>query len=750
MNIIKNSNELMAIMLRRKNSLFLYEPEKNICIDELDSILEFNEYKEKLQLITTLIQNINGLGYTLSNNLMIKLLNYEYDFLKEKLNWLYNQLRSLTGADKEYIPMYKNFPDEVMALSEFALYFNALVHYISEGTWYPESSPEQKTPFCENVNLTLINGCDEKDVIELMKNILASKTSISEQDKEDIITIFESFEKDLDRYVPTEIPFKENSAFVTSYFWNNYKGNENIIISILRKTLSTPTDVLRFITLLSNGDVTLSTNTRFMNFSRKERRIILGILNNMSSLEENLLKYRNKWLRIAEIIHPEDYSKHFPSIANAFKKLRENPNLIMTFNKQVEKALFKRQVSLACDLLKARPGEFARRLDYLLRESHNNEETLEILNTFKSVANNVSTTILYQLIEYFKHRNDENKIRTVMLKGNTTTPYKIEKELPSQNREVCQLLVMICENAIKANYTSRPLMGKVYLDEDLKNYTIPFSQRTASSAKNIITRGSRIKLNNDTNYIRPFIWWTNNIDDEDYDERIDVDLSCSLLDENYKVLTNCSFRELKNTKYDLYHSGDIINGGPVDGKGVAEFIDINLDILSQNNVRYVAIGVFNYSQINYINMNNCDFGFMEIETNNSGEIFEPSTVTNRMKLTANSNYCTPVVLDVKNREFVWLDMSGTCNGGYANALEENLKGTTLALYSILNSNRPNMYDLINNNISVRGIRTGNPLEADIIYTSAKNLADDLKEQGKLKENVKIITPYDIDEFYALL
>ena len=51
--------------------------------------------------------------------------------------------------------------------------------------------------------------------------------------------------------------------------------------------------------------------------------------------------------------------------------------------------------------------------------------------------------------------------------------YKIEKELPNQNGEVCQLLVMICENAIKANYTSRPLMGKVYLDEDLKNYTIP-------------------------------------------------------------------------------------------------------------------------------------------------------------------------------------------------------------------------------------------------------------------------------------
>ena len=309
MNIIKNSNELSAVLLRRKNSLFLYEPEKNICIDELDSILEFNEYKEKLQLITTLIQNINGLGYTLSNNLMIQLLNYEYDFLKEKLNWLYNQLRSLTGADKEYIPMYKNFPDDVMSLSELALYFNALVHYISEGTWYPESSPEQKTPFCENVNLTLIDGCDEKDIIKLMKNILSSKTSISGQDKEDIITIFESFEKDLDRYIPVEIPFKENSAFVTSYFWNYYKGNENIIISILRKTLRTPTDVLRFITLLSNGDVTLSTNTRFMNFSRKERRIILGVLNNMSSLEENLLKYRNKWLRVAEIIHPEDYSK---------------------------------------------------------------------------------------------------------------------------------------------------------------------------------------------------------------------------------------------------------------------------------------------------------------------------------------------------------------------------------------------------------------------------------------------------------
>ena len=427
----------------------------------------------------------------------------------------------------------------------------------------------------------------------------------------------------------------------------------------------------------------------------------------------------------------------------------------MTFNKQVEKALFKRQVSLASDLLKARPGEFARRLDYLLRESHNDEETLEILNTFKSVANNVSTTILYQLIEYFKHRNDENKIRTVMLKGNTTTPYKIEKELPNQNGEVCQLLVMICENAIKANYTSRPLMGKVYIDEDLKNYTVPFSQRNASSAKNILTRGSRIKLKENTNFIRPFIWWTNNKDDEDYNERIDVDLSCSVLNENYRILETCSFRHLKALPYGLCHSGDITNGGPVDGKGVAEFIDIDLNKLSKQGAKYVQISVFNYSQIDYCNMSNCDFGFMERENNDMGEIFEPSTVTNRIKLTSKANYSTPVILDIQKREFIWLDMSdsssGCHSGGYANALEENLKGTTLALYAILNTHRPNMYDLIAFNACVRATDiVDNPSEADIIYTADKELCQEVKNQGFLKENVKIVTPYDVDEFYALL
>ena len=48
-------------------------------------------------------------------------------------------MKEITGGNRTYLPLYKNFPQEVMSKSDSELFFNAIFHYWSNGTWEPST-----------------------------------------------------------------------------------------------------------------------------------------------------------------------------------------------------------------------------------------------------------------------------------------------------------------------------------------------------------------------------------------------------------------------------------------------------------------------------------------------------------------------------------------------------------------------------------------------------------------------------------
>jgi hypothetical protein len=197
----------------------------------------------------------------------------------------------------------------------------------------------------------------------------------------------------------------------------------------------------------------------------------------------------------------------------------------------------------AAEMLTQRPGEFARHLDKLLREDSN---TSYILEQFKTVADKVSTPVLLQVHEHFNQRSEEhliggesNAIRVFFPKGNAARAYSVANELPPISQKTCYNVMGICWTALVKRYGERESLGKVYVDKSLSRYTIPFSQRSANSGSKILTRGSRIKVGQDCSTIRSFIWWTNqNNDNEYYWDRVDLDLSAVVFDENWKYVNH--------------------------------------------------------------------------------------------------------------------------------------------------------------------------------------------------------------------
>lgn len=721
------------ILLRRKNKVILGIGTAKVAND---------------RCITTIMKNIEELGYTFSREVFDVLRTYSINELTEFYLELKAALMKLKGANVVYMPMYADFPKGVMDAHFSELYINAMVHYWSDGILYPKNHRKRvndRLPLFDETKVKVLQLGSEADVRQIFDNICTSRTSISRTDREDIAYLFETENMKL----PDDIPHKENAAYISALYLQK-KPLANV--SELRKYVKTATDVLRLVTAMSDGDVSLAENTRYKSFTRRQRRMIMELLSGCPNIEGDMLRYKERWIRIGERIHPSEfdcsrYTLEYDRAINAFDKLRNNRK-IETFAGKVEFDLAYGEYESALAELVKRPGELARRLDQLLRVAHKES----VIRSFASVAEKVSTPVLLQVREHFLHRAEQADVRVFFPKGSLAKCHSERNNLPDIDEKYCQEVIRICENALVKIYGQREPMGKVYLPEDYRNYVVPFSQRSASKAMKTIVRGSRLPMDSQTNAVRAFIWWTNmdKCDFESYDSgRIDIDLSAAIFDENWNYIEHVSYTNLKSAKYKACHSGDIVNGGPVDGDGVSEFLDVDVDSVVRCGARYVVYQVYSFTCQTYADMPHAMFGWMERADVDSGEIYEPKTVEQKLDLTADSMVCIPVIFDCVKREFIWCDMNMSLSGIHANIggnnLESNLSGVTAVCYSMVNVKKPHLYDLIALNVMGRGVLVDNREDADIVFDTALYLNNDTVENERDK---MVITPYDTELFMS--
>lgn len=539
-------------------------------------------------------------------------------------------------------------------------------------------------------------------------------------------------------WISEEITFKEILAWISAKLVKEEKTE------VLAKHYKTVTDVLRLAVSLSDGDISLAENTKFKSFSRKERRIIMSLLAQCSNLEEDMWRYREQWIRLGERLHPGEFKgQAFKKVQLAFKSIREEKKPLFWTGK-VEGLIKsskhnKDEMETLLGLLTQRPGEFARRLDKLLRDYPDYSD--EIVESFSTVADKVSTPVLLQTLAHFQYRNCED-LRTVMPKGNVA---KIQT-LDSFSQEIgdtTKLRVVII-NALDKQYSKRSPLGNVWIDDELKNFIIPFSQRSANSTYKSMTRGSRFTLAKSN--VRFFIWWTNT---EFGCHPVDLDLSVAFYNENWGYVGHVSYTELENSLLRCYHSGDITNGDDFGSKGASEFIDVDLDAMLSEGVHYIVPQVYSYSGENFSQVP-CTFGWMEREDLNSGEIYEPTTVENQISLTSTSRISIPLVIDCKERKVIWTDLSKQIGTERSNNLENNLVGTTLAAYAMVNLKRTTMFQVAVLNTLARGKVVERVEDADVIFTAdeegiKKALAQEPREKSG---EPRIITQWDLDIFMS--
>ncbi|BAV97752.1 TerD family protein [Lysobacter enzymogenes] len=640
-------------------------------------------------------RELEQLGFALTPQALERLHTQSPAQLAQCLRELRPALAKMTGAHRTLRPLFPDFPAGVLRVEEAELYQRAMLHYVTRLQLH-EQQPEPTPPLRGGRALRLIDLGSREEFEAVCTRLAASPTSLSQQDKDDLGWFVGQYREHVLRMLPERIPFKENFAYIAAALLR--RAPSPLSEAFVRERLATATDVLRVAVAWCEGDVSLAEPTRFRRFPRALRRLLLQALEACGDPTEDMLRWQERWKRLGEYLHPGDYRERLPATWNAFQTLRED-RAFERFNSAVERDLAAGRGDDALLRLSARPGELARRLDHLLRSGADTEQVLQRL---RSAAPRVAAPLLLRLHSHFRHRG-RAPLRVFFPKGDTARAWGTRDRRAPLPDGAADAGMAICAQALRERFAERAPLGDCWIDPALRELRAPLAQRAASRSLRTLTRGSRVALP-DARFVRLFLWWTNGR------SRTDIDLSAAFFDREFGFVDTISYYNLRG--YGGHHSGDIVDAP----KGAAEFIDLELPLLRERGIGYVAVSIHSYTEQPYCDLPECFAGWMARSDIDSGEPFEARTVHDRVDLASRQNSCLPFVLGLERGQAVWCDVGIGGNPRWNNAANQ-LSGISLILRAMEYDASPDLYTLFELHAQARGRLVSERAQAATVFAA---------------------------------
>ena len=600
--------------------------------------------------VDTALTTLRALGYRLSTPAREALIHPEQAWA------LVNAVARLSSGSlaAEYQPFYPDFPIQVRTVSEATLLVNAALHYLGDVVGVrilPDYRPSPREPLPgDDGALTELGLATTQDLERIVADLIAQATPFSAQDRADLTAL-----RDFGPEAAPRVAVKENLAVLTVTF-------PDLDFSASYRTV---TDVLRLAVAMAGGDVALAEPCRFPSFSRAQRRRLLGLLDAVGQVQdsrdsaEEMARRCERWKRLVRHLRPGDYARRFPRAAALLHQVASG-EAEAGFTSRLEEALARRDVDGALHLLSARPGVFARRLNHLLRLCADDAARERVVAEFARVAPEVSLPVLVRLWEYFSSPGpDALPWRVVAIKAATGAKTTL---IPSTRRPgpADAAVVRAVEEALRR----RAHLGRIAVDQGLyEGYTAPVGLRSASPGMRTAGRGTRLPLP-EGETIRFFLHWRDLPENpaeasgparpaaaEDRGTRVDLDLSAFFVSEDFTRSEQIAYYNLRSTA--AVHSGDLTSAPD----GAAEFIDVTLAEALRQEWRYVVMTVHSFSHHRLSEVPECWAGAMARGADpQSGEVFEASTVMQRLDLVSPTFNATPFVIDLAERRLIWWDL----------------------------------------------------------------------------------------------
>lgn len=582
-------------------------------------------------------------------------------------------------------------------------------------------SPERSVRFdFKSVTpLKVIGLASDEFVSGKVTDLIARNSSLSPAERKFIAVAGLDFKPDR----PSAV-FRETLPLVYKMF----RDDPEYIATLV----SGATDVLRIATFLSdeNADLSLTENTKFK-LSGSDKKRLLKILDGRQNLAEDLMRDRERWLRLGERLNPgsADNRKRYPNVATAFDALRTNPKSIDTFSRRMEAAVRARLIEPAViETLSKRPGEFMRKIDFLLRTAEAkdaglsgllnkpvHENTNAVLHALSNAAEKAPTKLLLEIRKYLSSRNSSiNGTRIFLPKGRVNRMQVREDRRQSISPTLIAKAHVRLGEELEGRFAHLEPMGKVYVDPALKGTILPFNRRGDSDTTTAVIKGARYPFNRQTDVLRFFIHWVGG--------GIDVDLSTVTMNADFSQNSQVAFTNLRSGG--IIHSGDIQSAPD----GASEFIDIDIEKVRETGARYILMSVLSYRGQTFDTFP-VFAGYMERDAMKSGARYEPESVALKFEINAPVTNHMPLIFDLETREVVFADIVAGRNHAYGAVANKGTTLTDLAKAAFdLPNRKPTAHDVLVLNALARGTIVETPEEADVVYT-VENL--DIEEVLKL-------------------
>lgn len=633
--------------------------------------------------VATVQAHLMSFGYMLDEDAFAELSKSDLSEIQLFNDEVISYLREITGGKRNFTPLYKNFPEEVMSKSDFELYINAISHYWSNGTWEPSTVTYEKPIKFEKIKYTMIKYGTQERFGRIFTDLVSINTSLTPTDLE-VVKWFVSNKQNL--VFPDVVPFKENLCTLAGM------GIEGLPVK-------TTTDVLRIAVHLSGGDISLpkvpdaqvklnrwsyfkSDNPerekfKFKSFSRKERKYLLGLLEKTNCDPREMVLKSGRWIKLAHGLHVGEYKNAFPRAFDAINKLRNEK--VKTWYSKLNEA-FDKSLENGLKVLSERPGEFSRRIDWLIRTNPKNVDL--IMSYFGEAVKGTSNKVLFEVYNHFENRLESKPDRSVMIKGaRKRTPLP---SLPALSNKIVESVHSKLFETLRDKYSKLESLGNCWIDEELKKIPLPTNMRSMNFSSKPTVRGQRTPLDNpDAKVIRPFVHWMDKHGNED------LDLSVTFVgDKTTQVLSFGNLRVGKSC-----HSGDVRHRkGPC-----AEYVDIDIADALSNGFKYAVIDVRNFNGGSLKSVET-SFGIMEREHPESNKIWLPETLSSCSSLESTSSVTLISIIDLVTKEYIMLDID-SAGTTYARG---DVQNTLKVIEQYAEPPKVSVYDLVLLHVEGRG------------------------------------------------
>ena len=457
-----------------------------------------------------------------------------------------------------------------------------------------------------------------------------------------------------------------------------------------------------------------------MNLKNQDRKFLTALLDRMfrSGRCDICTCYEKKqlWNGFLHHIHYQPKNEEAEIFVHAMRT-KGNESVYSEFEKLMQENRYQE----AAELLQEKKGTSAllRNIDYILSRM-NREEAQTFLSEFPE---DCSTLILLQLL--FRYEGRQRKDGRIfkftqhnLMKVHHETPEESERCQSRLTEEQVKEVGKMIHSKLTEKLRNR--LGKVYIEPSMKNYALPLSENTSQGGLGVLSKGSRIPID-EGKKLRAFTYW----------EKVnDIDLSVFALTEDGNR------REFSWRTMSRYQSGAITySGDETSGYlGGSEYFDINLPEFKArySEYRYLIFCDNVYSGKNF-NKCFCKAGYMLRDWDDSGQVYEPKTVKSAYLVNCESTFAYLFGIDLFTNEFVWLNVAKNSKSRVAGDTNLSFLTDYFHLTDVMN-----MYDFFS--MMAEKI-VEDPMEADVVITD---------HEVKCTEEAQIIREYDFEKIRMLM